>query len=313
MPVRLAAEVTVHPLRGRAELLDRLHSSTGAALLVWGPAGLGKSALLADLRAATDRRVVGVHGLRAERSLPLAALHRMLGPAVTDGAAALRSLVSRPTWCWVDDAQWVDAESLAALSFAARRLAGHPVGMVLTSRTPTELFDSTSLPPLTAAAADALLRDRGVPLGVRSQLVELGGGNPADLVALAFALTPAQAAGREPVSPVLASRLPGYAADLAALPTGDRVRLLAVAADTCAPAVGPAPLGGATAEPTDGVSPATSATWYAAATPADRRAAHALLASTTEGPNRSSPTSWPRSHRPPTTPPRHAGWNARPR
>ena len=283
MPVRLAAEVTVYPLRGRAELLDRLRSSTGAALLVWGPAGLGKSALLADLRAATDRRVVGVHGLRAERSQPLAALHRMLGPAVTDGAAALRSLVSRPTWCWVDDAQWMDAESLAALSFAARRLAGHPVGMVLTSRTPTELFDSTPLPPLTAAAADALLRDRGVPLGVRSQLVELGGGNPADLVALASALTPAQAAGREPVSPVLASRLPGYAADLAALPTGDRVRLLAVAADTGAPAVDPASVGGTT----EGVSPATSATWYAAATPADRRAAHALLVSTTEGPNRS--------------------------
>jgi DNA-binding CsgD family transcriptional regulator len=238
---------------------------------VGGAEGLGKSAVLAALRAQPGVRVLGVRGSRAERSLPLAALQRLFGTPVPDGATAHRLLtgMSMPTLCWVDDAQWVDEESLAALAFAARRLPGHPVSMVLASRAPSELFDTVVLAPLTDDAADALLRDRGVPAGVRPQLVELGGGNPADLVALAAALTPAQVAGREPVSPVLASRLSRYEAHLAALPVDERIRLLADAAEA----------------PAD-MSKATRSTWYAAASPADRRAAHAHLASTLDGPSR---------------------------
>ncbi|HEX6445122.1 MAG TPA: hypothetical protein VF053_08550, partial [Streptosporangiales bacterium] len=188
--------MTGYPLRGRDAVLGGLRSVAGGAVLVRGAEGLGKSALLAALRATAGVRVLGVQGLRAERALPLAALQRMFGAALPDGAAVHRLLttVSMPTLCWVDDAQWVDEESLTALAYAARRLTGHPVGIVLASRDASELFESVELTPLTDDAADALLRDRGVPAGVRPQLVELGGGNPADLVALAESLTPAQAA-----------------------------------------------------------------------------------------------------------------------
>ncbi|ANN18688.1 LuxR family transcriptional regulator [Amycolatopsis orientalis] len=264
MPVR----DVVYPLRGRDDLFGGLRSVAGHAVLVRGAEGLGKSALLTELRGASGVRLLGVRGLRAERALPFGALHRLFGASVTGGAEAHRRLseLPGPAICWVDDAQWVDAESLAALGFAARRLSGTQVGMVLASRSGSDEFESVELAPLTAEAADLLLRDRSVPAGVRPQLVELGGGNPADLVALAAQLTPAQAAGREPVSPVLRERLAGYAARLDAMPAEDRVRFLAAVVDSPA-------------------SKVAQATWSAAASPSDRRAAHARLAAEGEGPD----------------------------
>ncbi|WP_410664990.1 helix-turn-helix transcriptional regulator [Amycolatopsis sp. lyj-84] len=261
MPVR----DVVYPLRGRDDLFGGLRSIAGRAVLVRGSEGLGKSALLTALRATLGVRLVGVRGLRAERSLPYGALHRMFGAPVSSGAEARDRLTTLPSpaICWVDDAHWIDPESLAALGFAARRLDGVPVGMVLASRSGSDEFDSVELTPLTDTAACQLLRDRGVPAGVRPQLVELGGGNPADLVALAASLTPAQAAGREPVSPVLQERLPRYAAELDAMRFDERVRFLVTCMDISA----------------------RKATWYAAASPADRRAAHTRLASAEEGPD----------------------------
>ncbi|HET6286692.1 MAG TPA: LuxR family transcriptional regulator [Amycolatopsis sp.] len=255
----------VYPLRGRDDLFGGLRSVAGRAVLVHGTEGLGKSALLATLRATLGVRLVGVRGLRAESTLPYGALHRMFGAPVASGAEARDRLgaVSAPTICWVDDAQWVDPESLAALGFAGRRLAGAPVGMVLASRSGSDEFDSVELPPLPESAADLMLRDRGVPAGVRPQLIELGNGNPADLVALAASLTPAQAAGREPVSPILRERLPRHAAELDAMEFDERLRFLATCMD----------------------SSARKVTWYAAASPADRRAAHARLVSVEEGPD----------------------------
>ncbi|WET77273.1 LuxR family transcriptional regulator [Amycolatopsis sp. QT-25] len=255
----------VYPLRGRDDLFGGLRSAAGRAVLVHGTEGLGKSALLATLRATLGVRLVGVRGLRAESTLPYGALHRMFGAPVSSGAEARDRLgaVSAPTICWVDDAQWVDPESLAALGFAGRRLAGAPVGMVLASRSGSDEFDTVELPPLPESAADLVLRDHGVPAGVRPQLIELGNGNPADLVALAASLTPAQAAGREPVSPILRERLSRHAAELAAMAFDERLRFLATCMD----------------------SSARKATWYAAAAPADRRAAHARLVSAEEGPD----------------------------
>ncbi len=261
MPVR----DVVYPLRGRDDLFGGLRSIAGRAVLVRGTEGLGKSALLTALRATLGVRLVGVRGLRAERSLPYGALHRLFGAPVSSGAETRDRLTTLPSpaICWVDDAHWIDPESLAALGFAARRLDGAPVGMVLASRSGSDEFDSVELTPLTDAAACQLLRDRGVPAGVRPQLIELGEGNPADLVALAASLTPAQAAGREPVSPVLQERLPRYAAELEAMRFDERVRFLVTCMDISA----------------------RKATWYAAASPADRRAAHARLASAEEGPD----------------------------
>ena len=42
----------------------------------------------------------------------------------------------RPLLCLVDDAQWLDAASVQALGFVARRLLAEPVAMVFSLREP---------------------------------------------------------------------------------------------------------------------------------------------------------------------------------
>ena len=43
----------------------------------------------------------------------------------------------RPLLCLVDDAQWLDAASVQALGFVARRLLAEPVAMIFSLREPT--------------------------------------------------------------------------------------------------------------------------------------------------------------------------------
>jgi predicted ATPase len=47
---------------------------------------------------------------------------------------ALRLLASGPLLVAVDDVQWLDAPSAAALAFAVRRLREEPVALLLTRR-----------------------------------------------------------------------------------------------------------------------------------------------------------------------------------
>jgi predicted ATPase len=65
-----------------AELIDGVHDH-GAALLLHGEAGVGKSALLAaasDRAKAQGMRVLTVTGAQAESLLPFAELHQLLHP-----------------------------------------------------------------------------------------------------------------------------------------------------------------------------------------------------------------------------------------
>lgn len=288
--------MTGFPLRGRESELRTLRELRGGALLVRGEPGMGRSALLAELRAEPGVRVLGVRGVRAERDLAFGGVQRLFGTRVCDGPTAHRLLVelSVPVLCWVDDAQWLDEPSLEVLAFAARRLAGHPVTMVLTSTllppAPVDdLFDTLVLGPLPEAACVALLRDRDVPAGLRPQLVELGGGNPADLVELAAALTQEQRAGRSPLSEVLPARSARYAAALAALSEEERTLAVAAAAESTvdfATLARHVPGGAAAAALCGSLSKAARSTLYAAAAPAERRRAHALLAELLDPPNR---------------------------
>ncbi|MET0700124.1 MAG: AAA family ATPase [Mycobacterium sp.] len=156
-------------------VLDKLAADvrdgcSGTAVFVGAP-GTGKSALL---HYATDSAVglstLRLAGAAAERPLAFAALHRLLAPylrrahrlaephraaleltfglgdgppadPVLLGFAVLALLsevaVETPLLCLIDDAQWLDPESLAVLAFVAQRLAARPIGMVFAARAGT--------------------------------------------------------------------------------------------------------------------------------------------------------------------------------
>ena len=129
-----------------------------------------------------------------------------------------------------------------------------------------------------------------MPAGLRPQLVELGGGNPADLVELASALTAEQRSGRAPLPEVLPARSAGYAAALAAL--SPSARLLAVSAAAESAVEFPLLARDFAADDTRAaatlcgtLSKVARSTLYAAAPVADRRRAHALLAGLLAPPN----------------------------
>ncbi|GGZ15620.1 AAA family ATPase [Streptomyces poonensis] len=146
----------------------------GAALLLWGEPGIGKTALL-DYAAGQaagrgDRTVLRVRGIETETVLPFATLGDLLTPfssrfrdlpgaqraalesslalgggtddppgnpyAVCMGALnALAALGDeRPVVVLVDDLHWVDPSSQRVLLFVARRLSSERVALALSSR-----------------------------------------------------------------------------------------------------------------------------------------------------------------------------------
>ena len=171
------------------DLLAQLGDSAGGALVVRGEAGIGKSALLAEVTArARDQaiRVLSAVGVQSETRIPFAGLHQLLGPvphlaedlphrqraallaafgmsdeAVPElfliGLARWRSSATRqrssPVLLIVDDAQWLDQPSCEVLAFVARRLAAEPALMLIALRDgPQSPFDDAGLAELRVEA-----------------------------------------------------------------------------------------------------------------------------------------------------------------
>ncbi|MGW4027026.1 AAA family ATPase, partial [Streptomyces sp. NPDC005009] len=247
-------------------------------LMLVGDAGTGKSTLLehAVRRAeAGGARVLRAEGSESESSLAFSGLHQLLRPvpAEVDGLpgrqrAALRdafgtgpatsgpdlmlvgiavlSLLSglgdrHPVLVVLDDAQWFDRASLDALSFAARRLEGEPVRMLIGARDGERLpgFDRhvpmLTLGPLDNAAAHQLLDlQPKSPTGhTRSRILDQAGGNPLALVELTRAASAQQtAAGPPSAGPLpLTDHLERiFAARLSGLPASTTRALLLLAA-----------------------------------------------------------------------------------
>jgi DNA-binding CsgD family transcriptional regulator len=143
-------------------LLDRARQR-GAALLLVGPPGIGKSFLLAAAHAAAAGQgiqVLTTTGVQSEARLPFAGLHQLLGPvlprvdnlpgpqrdamraafgmsrtAAPDlfliALAALNLMAEAaagsPVLLLADDIQWLDRPSCAVLAFVARRLESEPI------------------------------------------------------------------------------------------------------------------------------------------------------------------------------------------
>jgi AAA ATPase domain len=162
-------------LRGRTRecaLLDGLIADIRRAgsrsLVLYGEAGIGKTALLEYLIAsASDLTVVRASGVASEMELAYSGLHQLCGtilgrlerlpvpqrlaleivfglnagpaPERFLVALAVLSLLSEvseecPVLCVVDDAQWLDQSSALTLAFVARRLLAEPVGLVFAVR-----------------------------------------------------------------------------------------------------------------------------------------------------------------------------------
>jgi DNA-binding CsgD family transcriptional regulator/Flp pilus assembly protein TadD len=156
-------------------LLAGARAGSGGAVVFEGPAGIGKSSLLAAARtAAPDLRVLSARGGELERELPFGIVRQLLESTVVAadakereallaGAAALARPVllaadpeagaepsfsalhglywltinladTQPLLVAVDDAHWADVASLRWLIYLARRLAGVPLALVLTTR-----------------------------------------------------------------------------------------------------------------------------------------------------------------------------------
>ena len=212
-------------------VLDDARRGRAGALVLRGEAGIGKSALLQyAAEQAGDARVLDVRGVQAESGLPFAGLHALLYPVryhmsslslpqhralnaalglelaeapsrflVAAAVVELLAMLAEecPLLCLVDDAQWVDPQSLGALTFAQRRLRADRAAMLFALR--IELPGNTghadrlladlpqlTLGPLDGAAADQLISERkGLSPSARAAVRVAARGNPLALVALA--------------------------------------------------------------------------------------------------------------------------------
>ena len=326
------------------QLLNAARVRQSGTLVVRGEPGVGKTALLDyAIEAASGFQVVRTVGVESEMELAFAALQQLCAPMLDHhvdhlpspqrdalgvafglrtgdtpdrflvGLAAL-SLMSevaeeRPLLCVVDDAQWLDRASAAALGFVARRLLAEPVVVMVATREPSEEF--ARLPELNVRGlrdgdARELLGSviRG-PLDaqVRERIVAETRGNPLALLELPRSLTPAELAGGFGVLDVseLSGRIEdGFRRRIEELPR-DTQRLLLIAAaepigeptllwraaerlGIATDAVGPAETAGllAIGERISFRHPLVRSASYRAAPPQERRVAHRALADATD-------------------------------
>src|SRR5450631_3204567 len=228
------------------ELVEAIRHGLSRSLVILGDPGIGKTRLLEyAAQAAGGVRTVRIAGLESELRLGFAALHRMLVPfldrvgllpapqrAALDSAFGLaagppadRFLVSmsvltlvaeiaaeQPLVWLVDDAHWVDRESLGVFGFIGRRLQADSTGLLFCAREASpglaalDGLPTLRLSGLEPAAARALLAATvSGPLNARvaARIIDETGGNPLALRELAMHLTPDQLAGRSPLPPRL--------------------------------------------------------------------------------------------------------------
>ena len=211
-----------------ATALASARAGAGAALVLVGEPGIGKTTLLRGLvDQAGEMTVLETAGVESEADLPYAALidvlqpvlHRLdalpeaqavalstalaLGPpGVVDrfavGVATLGLLAAAaedgPALIVVDDLQWVDSASRDALSFAARRLTGIPAIFVAAQRAgaaPVPGLQVVPVGPLDREDATRVLAENEGRIApeVLVRILDAAHGNPLALVELPHLLT----------------------------------------------------------------------------------------------------------------------------
>jgi DNA-binding CsgD family transcriptional regulator len=216
------------------QLLETARNGGSGTLVLHGDPGVGKSALLDELvSSASGFRIARAAGVEGEVDLPYAGLQQLCRPmldvigdlpppqrdalnvafGLSSGEIPDRYLVglaslslfsetatTQPLLCILDDAQWLDTETVQALAFVARRLGADTVALAIASR--EHLEDLEGLPALRLdglASADARALLDAVVTGhldgaVRERFLAETHGNPLAILELPHALTPAEAA-----------------------------------------------------------------------------------------------------------------------
>ncbi|MDQ0913682.1 DNA-binding CsgD family transcriptional regulator [Streptomyces canus] len=248
----------------------------GGVLVLSGEPGVGKSVLLdaaATAATAAGALVLRSDGVEFLADLSFAGLNHVLEPLLheydgldpvhrealtvalgaSDGAPVDRLVLygavlallrraagSRPVLLVIDDLQWIDRASAAALAFVARRLTGSRVGLLAASRPGFEsFFERAGLPELTVSPLDdraaAALVGTHFPLLTGQELRRVlaqARGNPLALLELPAALDDSRGSAGVLLSEVLplSRRLRDlYGSRVAEMPAPTR-RLLLLAA-----------------------------------------------------------------------------------
>jgi DNA-binding CsgD family transcriptional regulator len=191
---------------------------SGQLVVIGGPAGIGKTGLLAGLRerAAAELRVLPARASELEREFGFGVVRQLFEPAVAGRAAALAGAAApaaqvfgspdaehggvtsfaalhglfwlaadlaaeRPLLLAVDDLHWCDRPSLRFLAYLARRLEGLPVLLAATLRTGEPPTDPALLAEVVHdPAAIALQPGPLSEVGVAALVAErLGAADPA--------------------------------------------------------------------------------------------------------------------------------------
>ncbi len=323
-------------------ILDAARGGLSAALVVRGEPGVGKTSLLKyAAESAAGFRVVRVAGVESESELGFAGLHRLLltflpamaalpqrqrnalgsafgltGGMPPDrfgvGLAALSLLADAaagsPLLCVVDDAQWLDQESIEALAVVGRRVHAERIALLFGTRDADDgrvlLEGIADLRVGGLPDADALeLLGSAVngPLdpGLARRIVRETQGSPMAIIELAGELTATELSGAGPVpEPLpLSRRLEAhFLRQVRALPASTQTFLLVAAAEpsgdprlisSAAARLGSPP---AAAEPAQAAGvivmypeaqfrhPLIRSAVHGGAAPAERRRAHQALA-----------------------------------
>jgi DNA-binding CsgD family transcriptional regulator len=231
--------------RGKIDvLIADAREGVSGALVLRGEAGIGKSSLVEyAVDAARPFRLAQVAGVEAEVELSFAGLQRLLmpfesqlellpniqrdalttalgigptAPTPTDrflvGLATLSLMTLAATQdgllCVVDDAQWLDRESLEVLAFVARRIYADKIVALFAVREPSdrdapfEGITSHHLVGLQGSdALDLLALATDVPVSdeVAAQLLAEANGNPLAINEIAAELTAVQLLGHSPL------------------------------------------------------------------------------------------------------------------
>ena len=333
--------MTSSPMLGRDAHLARVRTlllaaagGEGGTLVLDGAPGSGKTRLLdeaAQVGAHHGFEVRRAVGRVVERHVDGAVVSQLVGhhdtspPAVHEAVCVAAS--KRPVLWAIDDVQWGDPASVAAVAYAARRLVGHSAAVLLAfgaepaagdgsadmgAAQQLDGFERLHLDGLDAEAVMALFEAvvGALPSPVADRVVELTGGLPMAVLELARHSTPEQRRGEVPfpdLPSVSEAMVRAFAGPLLRLPEATR-RVLCLAAaepsgqvDVVARALATLGESFAEIEPAEAAGlvavhdgrvvfdhPMRRVVAYAALAVPSRRAAHRALAAAWSGPHDSA-------------------------